>query len=332
MRGLNRSPLAAADARVLAGLLERPIVAIDVGCRDGVRPAWRALKPNALLVGFDPDPVECARLNESAGDPAQERYEPLALGASDGEATLHLTRDPQSSSLYRPNPSALRRYPELWRHEPSGTQTIVTTTIDSWALGAELARIDALKVDVQGAELDVLRGAERSLESARVIETEVEFQELYEGQPLFCDVDRFLRERGFGLWRLREIHHCGLARAGRGEPVFGVGDYVEHTRLGGQIAWANAVYVRDELADASAPLGWLVRVRDACISSIFEFPELLELALREAAATAPEPAKATLAGVLQRARRRASLKRLDDLFRRAPAHARGFAGARLSRH
>jgi FkbM family methyltransferase len=331
MRGLNRSPLAPADLNAIAGLLERPIVAVDVGCRDGVRPAWRALEPHALLIGFDPDPAECARLNEAAGDPARERYEPLALGASNGETTLHLARDPQSSSLYPPDARAIGRYPELWRHEPRGTQTIVTSTIDSWAQGVDLAPIDALKIDVQGAELDVLRGAQQRLESVRVIETEVEFQQLYEGQPLFCDVDRFLRERGFGLWRLREIHHCGLARARRGEPVFGVGDYVEHTRLGGQIAWANAVYVRDELADSGAPVSWLVRARDACVSSIFEFPELVELALGEALATAPEPARSTLAGVLERARRRANYRRIDDLFRRAPTHARGFVQARVLR-
>jgi FkbM family methyltransferase len=331
MHGLNRSPLAAADLSAVAALLERPVVAVDVGCRDGVRPAWRGLKPHALLVGFDPDPVECARLNDAAGDPAEERYEPLALAASDGEATLHLTADPQSSSLYPPDPRAIQRCPELWRHEPRGTRTISTTTIDSWARSAELGWIDALKIDVQGAELDVLRGADHSLESVRVIETEVEFQELYQGQPLFTDVDRFLRDRGFGLWRLRDIHHCGLSRAGRGEPVFGVGDYVEHTRLGGQIAWANAVYVRDQLADEGAPVSWPARARDACVASIFELPERVEQALRSAVAIATEPAKTTLAGVLERARRRANWRRVDDLFRRAPTHARGFLKARVLR-
>lgn len=331
MPGPNRPPLAEADVSTVAGLLDGPVVALDVGSRDGMRAAWRALKPHALLIGFDPDPAECARLNEAAGDAAQERYEPVALGANDGEATLHLTRDPKSSSLYPPHPRALVRYPELWRHEPRGTQTVLTTTIDTWARSADVAAIDALKVDVQGAELDVLRGARQMLASARVIESEVEFQELYEGQPLFTDVDRFLRERGFRLWRLREIHHCGLTPARHGEPVFGVGDYVEQTRLGGQIAWANAVYVRDELADAGAAVSWLTRARDACVSAIFDFPELVELALNEAVATAPEPARTTLAGVLERARRRGNRRRVEDLFRRAPAHARGFLDARVLR-
>jgi FkbM family methyltransferase len=331
MLGFDRSPLSAADVTAVAALLDRPVVALDVGCRDGVRPAWRELGPNALLIGFDPDPAECSRLNDAAPDPARERYEPVALAASDGEATLHLTVDAQSSSLYPPNSRALSRYPELWRHEARGTQTITTSTVDSWARHAGVEAIDALKVDVQGAELDVLRGAEQQLASVRVIEAEVEFQELYEGQPLFNDVESFLRDRGFGLWRLRDIYHCGLSRAGRGEPVFGVGEYVEHTRLGGQIAWANAVFVRDELADTGSQLGWPARARDACVSSIFGFPELVELALREAVTGAPEPARGVLADALEQTRRRANRRRVDDLFRRAPSHARGFVRARVLR-
>jgi FkbM family methyltransferase len=327
MRALNRSPLSTEDLGSVAGLLERPIVAVDVGCRDGVRPAWRELRPHALLVGFDADPEECSRLNGVAGDSTQERYEPVALAASEGEATLYVTADPQSSSLYPPDPRAVRRYPELWRHEARGTTTIKTTTLDSWASEAGVESIDALKVDVQGAELDVLRGAERSLGSVRMIETEVEFQQLYEGQPLFTDVDRFLRDRGFALWRLREIHHCGLSLAGRAEPVFGVGDYVERTRLGGQIAWANAVYAREELTDSAADVGWVTRAGDACLASIFGFPELVEMALSEARAGAPEPARTALSSALVNARRRGSLRRVDDLFRRAPAHARGFVQA-----
>ncbi len=274
MRRLDRSPLPAEDLSACAGLLDRAIVAVDVGSRDGVRDAWRALLPNALLVGFDPDPQECARLNEAAADSSRERYEPFGLGAASGEAKLHLTRDPQSSSLFEPSPASLARYPELWRHAPVGAETIELSTIDDWAAGAGVSGIDALKVDVQGAELDVLRGAPHALADVRIVETEVEFQELYTGQPLFCDVVSFMRERGLELWRLRELHHCGLSRGKRGEPVFGVGDYVERTRLGGQLAWGNAIFVRGEMAEA-AEADWQSRVRDACVASVFGFGELV---------------------------------------------------------
>jgi FkbM family methyltransferase len=329
MRPRNRSSLPEVELSAVAALLDRPVVGIDVGSRDGVRPEWRALQPNALLVGFDPDPQECARLNAAAGDPARERYEPVALGAVDGEATLHITRDPQSSSLYPPDPRALRRHPELWRHEPLSTQTIATTTIDTWAAGAGIGAVDAIKVDVQGAELDVLNGAAAILGSTLIVETEVEFQQLYEGQPLFCDVDRHLRGLGFELWRLRELHHCGLTKGGHGEPVFGVGDYVEHTRLGGQLAWGNAIWVRSELAEAGMPMGWQERVRSACVASVFGFQELVELNLTEALAAAPASGQAPIEQALRAVCRRGRSRRLEDLLRRAPTHLRGFADARI---
>jgi FkbM family methyltransferase len=332
MPGLDRSPLPARELRDVASLLDRPIVAVDVGVRDGVRDSWRALGPNALLVGFDPDPEECARLSASAPGPARERYEPGALGASVGEATLHVTRDPQSSSLYEPSAAALRRYPELWRHEPQRSEQIALTTVEEWAAGANVGGLDALKVDVQGAELDVLKGAGGLLAGARIVETEVEFQELYSGQPLFCDVVAHLHEAGFELWRLRDLFHCGLEPPARGEPVFGVGDYVERTRLGGQLAWGNAVFVKGELADATIERDWQVRARDACLAAIFGFPELTELGLRLAlAASPPPPAQEAIAAALKSLRRRGRARRLEDLFARAPAHVRGVVAARLSR-
>jgi Methyltransferase FkbM domain len=52
--------------------------------------------------------------------------------------------------------------------------------------------VDAIKLDTQGSELDILRGATHVLPTVSLIDIEVEFNELYDGQPLFCDVDRFL--------------------------------------------------------------------------------------------------------------------------------------------
>jgi hypothetical protein len=85
--------------------------------------------------------------------------------------------------------------------------------------------------------------------------------------------------------------------------MFAVGDQVEHTRLGGQVAWADAVYVRNEAADADAPATWAVRARDACLAAVFHLPELVELALTQAVKDAPEPARPALSSALAGARR-----------------------------
>jgi FkbM family methyltransferase len=315
--------------RTIAALLDRPIQAVDVGCRDGIRAEWKELGPYGSLVGFEPDGEECARLN-AAARAGEIRYEPIALAASSGEATLYLTADPQSASLYPPSEDAVRRHPELWRHEPRGTTTVATTTLDEWAADRHANAIDVLKIDVQGAELDVLRGAERSITAVRALELEVEFQSLYVGQPLFGQVDDFLRARGFILWRLRDIVHCGLTKSRRDESSFIVGDAVETTRVGGQITWANAVYVRSEIGDPAPNGDWQTNARDACVTAMFDLPELVELSLERAVAGAPAQQRPTLAGQLAVVRRRANRRRLHGLFWGAPRHARGFLGAHLS--
>jgi len=65
--------------------------------------------------------------------------------------------------------------------------------------------IDALKLDLQGFELEALRGLGRRLGEVRAILTEVELAPLYDGQPLFADVDLFLRAQGFRLFHLYEL-------------------------------------------------------------------------------------------------------------------------------
>jgi len=59
-----------------------------------------------------------------------------------------------------------------------------------------------LKIDTQGYEMHVLQVAEKLLAHTRLIETEVSFTKLYEGQVLFDDIVRFMQQHGFSLWAL----------------------------------------------------------------------------------------------------------------------------------
>ena len=76
--------------------------------------------------------------------------------------------------------------------------------------------IDVLKLDLQGYELDALKGCEKLLPRIKAITTEVEFVPLYEGQPLFADIDIYLRARGFRFLNLYELwtHPDGQLTAG----------------------------------------------------------------------------------------------------------------------
>lgn len=223
------------DVREVLGTALPEIRIVDVGASavGGERPFYHALRQLGVsrVVGLEPDSTACARLNATAAP--GERFLPAAAGdGSVGE--FRSCRGPLTSSLFEPNHPLLSLFPGLSELcTVIGRTPMRTHRLDDLA---ELASVDFLKLDVQGAELQVLRGAERLLEQVVVIQTEVEFVPLYEKQPLFGDVDSYLRSRGF-------LFHRFLGMAGRPFKPF-VRDGNPNLPLS-QSLWSDAVFVRD---------------------------------------------------------------------------------------
>jgi FkbM family methyltransferase len=273
-------------------LLGRDLVVVDVGCRWGFADFWQQLSPHVVLYGFDPDPVECERLRVSYRD-ANVHLVPLALADAPGERTLYLTREMACSSLYRPGPTLTGGVAELACASEVGTSEIVVTTLDEWSAANGVSSIDFIKADTQGAELDVLRGGERALERVRALEVEVEFNPIYIGQPLFGDVDKFLRDRGFVLWKLSTLAHYSRAEASREKEADNTNYYdsqtVSHPVLSGQLYWGHAYYVRQEIAAADSSRGWQQSVRDAALFDVLGFHGLAKQLLIDAARNGAPP-------------------------------------------
>jgi len=266
----------------LGELLQDDLVVADIGARWGAADRWRPFGPRVRVVGFDPDPEECRRLQDLE---PEVRYVPVALGDRHGTATLHTTVEPACASLYPPTPGIVDRHPELHGMVSTGTEEVEVTTLDRWLGTSDLDEIHVLKLDTQGSELQILSGGTSALGGVRFIEVEVELNPLYEGQPLFGDVDRFLRDQGFVLWRLGHLVHYGLV----GLPADGVatGDSqhfdsmpVPFTAGGGQLYWAHAYFIAADALEATADR--VTGVRDAVAASAFGFHDLAVHRLRAA--------------------------------------------------
>ncbi len=217
---------------------------VDIGAMslgEGTDPYSLLLRTlDCEVLGFEPLEEECAKLNRAAGE--NRTFLPFVIG--DGsEQTFYECAAPMTSSIFEPDTALLDMFQSLEELvRVVATRRVRTRRLDDipQARGA-----DFLKVDVQGAELMVLQGAQEMLRDVLVIQTEAEFLPLYKGQPLFADVDAFLRGRGFVLHRLPVL-------AGR---TFKPLTLVDNPYAAmSQVLWCDAVYVRDFMAfDRLAP-------------------------------------------------------------------------------
>jgi FkbM family methyltransferase len=122
-----------------------------------------------------------------------------ALGSKNDQLKFNIVEHATSSSFFQPSKTNHKYHPG----EMEITQNIEVAVVrlDSVVDGD----IDILKLDLQGYELEALRGCGDLLTQIKTITTEVEFISLYEGQPLFADIDSFLRENGFRLYNLYDL-------------------------------------------------------------------------------------------------------------------------------
>lgn len=216
--------------------LEEVIRCVDVGAAfvGTHKDPWLKLAEIncAEVIGFEPLAQECQKLNDAIPS-GLIRYLPYAIG--DGQDHIfNTTNFSATSSIYEPDRETLNIFRELGNLvEIVDREVIHTKRLDDIP---ELSCIDFIKMDIQGAELLALENAVKTLENVSVLQCEVEFLEIYKDQPLFADVDTFLRSQGFCFMKFTYI-------AGRPFKPLAINNNPYQPIC--QQLWADAVYVKD---------------------------------------------------------------------------------------
>lgn len=202
---LRRGVLASTD-HADAGLGTGFATVFDVGAARGqfatfARHAW----PDAALVCFEPLAEHAQRIHEVVGGPLEVHA--VAVGAAPATLTLNVSGRDDSSSLLPIGRQAV----EFPGTSAAGERQVPVVALADH-LDATTARPALLKIDVQGYELAVLRGAGDGLDHVDEILCECSYVELYTGQALAGEIVAFLDARGFAL-----VHVSGtnVARDGR---------------------------------------------------------------------------------------------------------------------
>lgn len=252
---------------------------LDVGARGGLPWQWQPFKEQITAILVEPDPQEAALLVERFQKEGIHGIKVIdkALGASCGEAKLNLLRNPECSSLLEPNHAWLDRFPDADRFRTTKKVPIALSTLDRELERLDVRRCDFLKLDVQGYENEVLAGATKAVSECVAVEAEVSFNQIYQGQPLFHEIDAGMRARGFQLidldriwWRRKNVPARISTR--------------------GQIIWANVLYIRDPWTTGDYSKETLVRLgMILCSYRLFDIVhELFEKGVEHGAMTAED--------------------------------------------
>ena len=172
--------------------------AFDIGaCTSQWYKEFRNNGFTAPVTSFECDPRALSILNELAKDDANWNIIPFALSDFSGNSSFHLwSLDSGQSSLN--NASSSGRYFETINSADIEQTTVVARRLDEIITPSSLEGHQCLlKIDVQGAEMGVLRGAGQLLDKFIAIEIELALCDFYEKSEMVEDVLVFLRNRGF---------------------------------------------------------------------------------------------------------------------------------------
>ena len=210
------------------------------------------------VTSFEADEAECQRQSDQiARRPAEQRISrEVCVGAvlSDARRSgvpFYVTEASVCSSLLPPNVASMSRLgldgPGFRCSTVEKTISVDTTVLDAYI---RAGGVDYARLDVQGADLAVLRGGKAALREILALQIEVEFVELYQGQPLFAEVDTYIRQT-IGLTFM------GLTDQSNILPTGPHRSRVQFARDRGQLIHADALYLRLDLLDgAPESLKW----------------------------------------------------------------------------
>lgn len=216
-----------------------PVVVCDAGVRGGFEGVWNGIEQYLHLVGIDVDADATVGLqpNEST---SRRSLISRPVASAPGHATMYRTRNDVASSFLPPNWEYIKRFPQMVPGEIVGRDEMEFVAFRSELAAAGVSRIDYLKLDIEGFELEALKGLGSIRDSLLCVSVEVFFQPYRFGSPTYGMIEDYLRPLGFSLFDLLLERWKRQCVADPNNPHTWYGDR-------GQIMWGQAIFLRDPI-------------------------------------------------------------------------------------
>ena len=218
-----------------------PCTAIDVGSAGGIIADLNPIAFAVDAIGFEPNPDHFADLSAADSHWRSLRYLPHAIGGQSGTRALYRPRFGNSSTTLPPNTAIGDAFDKLQFFDVEETTQVDVIRLDDALDQFDIRNPDYLKLDVEGAEFEILEGAAQSLSTLSAIRVEVCFIEVRQGQRLGMEVGHYLERLGFRLMHMTELNPWRV-HGYRAHPAVSR-EPIRYSR--GQLVHADFLFMRD---------------------------------------------------------------------------------------
>jgi 2-O-methyltransferase len=162
---------------------------LEIGCHDGSNTLWfLEIFDSPRIFCFEPDPRAAVRFKQNIGNRPEISFFEYAISNKNGETTFYMSSGQESEIMpegWDCSGSIRKPKNHLIMHPWCKFERniiVQTKTLDIWCREQGVDKIDFIWMDVQGAEIDVIRGGRNALKNTRYLYTEYSNKELYQGQ------------------------------------------------------------------------------------------------------------------------------------------------------
>ncbi|RPH04824.1 MAG: FkbM family methyltransferase [bacterium TMED46] len=208
------------DQRELLKNIESGII-FDLGAHNGdTAKLYQSYFPKYKIYSFEPSPKSYDYLSSRFIDNPNINIINQAMGCKNETRKLYLSNFPNLNSLHKPNERS-------WGFKDEKSIDVETITLDDFCSVKKINHIDILKLDVQGSELDILKGGIKYLAAGKISLINIEWQvvPLYENHHKYYKIAEFLANYDFEFFNLYNINES----------------------RSGQLRWADAIYTSKKI-------------------------------------------------------------------------------------